>query len=228
MNARTEVLDRIRRALADVPDGERPEDLPVPRDYSTTGTPLPGSPAAVDLLAERLVDYGATVRLVTDGEVARDVHRALAARGADCVVVPEGFPQAWRSALAPERVLSDAPRLPLADLDRTGGVVTTVAAAVASTGTLILDGGPGQGRRVLTLLPDYHLCVVRADQVVASVPEGLAALDPTRPLTFVSGPSATSDIELDRVEGVHGPRTLEVLIVQGTSPTASHALGPRR
>ncbi|MFF4210410.1 lactate utilization protein C [Streptomyces sp. NPDC001796] len=228
MNARTEVLDRIRRALADVPAGERPEDVPVPRDYSLGGMPPPGSSAAVDLLAERLGDYGSVVRRVAPDEVAGAVRQAVAARGADCVVVPEGFPGPWRSALDPDRVLSDTPRLPVADLERTGGVVTTAASAIASTGTLVLDGGAGQGRRALTLLPDYHLCIVRTEQVVASVPEALAGLDPTRPLTFVSGPSATSDIELERVEGVHGPRTLEVLVVQGTSPPASRAGAPGR
>jgi L-lactate dehydrogenase complex protein LldG len=157
---------------------------------------------------------------VTPDQVAGAVRQAVEAHGADCVVVPEGFPGQWSCALDPDRMLSDSPRLPVADLDRTGGVVTTAAAAIASTGTLVLDGGQGQGRRALTLLPDYHLCVVRAEQVVTSVPEALAAVDPTRPLTFVSGPSATSDIELERVEGVHGPRTLEVLIVQETSPAS--------
>ncbi|MGP3922971.1 LutC/YkgG family protein [Streptomyces sp. 8N616] len=237
MNARTEVLDRIRRALADVPEGERPEDVPVARHYSRGGSPPTGSPAAVKLLAERMADYGAVVRLVTAddvaggaeavgagvdsaasggaayGAVATAVAEALAARRAGCVVVPHGFPPAWRAGLPPERVLSDDPRLPVRELDRVDGTVTTVAAAIADTGTLVLDGGPGQGRRALTLVPDYHLCLIRADQIVASVPEALARLDPARPLTFISGPSATSDIELDRVEGVHGPRTLEALIV---------------
>lgn len=213
MNARTEVLDRIRRALADVPAGERSEDVPVPRRYSRGGAPPPGSAAAVELLAERLAEYGASVHLVRGQDVASCVGRTVAGLGAYSLVVPRGFPPEWQSALEHDRVLTDLPRLPVAELDRAGAVVTTVAAAIASTGTLVLDGGPGQGRRALTLVPDVHVCVVRADQVVASVPEALAALDPARPLTFVSGPSATSDIELDRVEGVHGPRTLDVLVV---------------
>ncbi|MET7937142.1 LUD domain-containing protein [Streptomyces sp. NPDC005322] len=212
-NARNEILDRVRRALGDVPNEERPEDVPVPRLYTSGGTPAAGSPDAVKLLMERLADYGASVRPVTADQVADAVAQAVSARGAPCVVVPRGFPPQWRAGLAPERVLSDQPWLPVAELDRVGGAVTTVATAIAHTGTLVLDGGPGQGRRALTLVPDYHLCVVRAEQVVASVPEALARLDPARPLTFISGPSATSDIELDRVEGVHGPRTLEALVI---------------
>ncbi|MFC4058610.1 lactate utilization protein C [Planomonospora corallina] len=217
MNAREEILGRIRRALADVPETERPEDVPVPRRYSTGGTPPPGSAEAVALLTDRLVDYRAAVRTAGPGEVAGAVAEALsgalAARGAGGVVVPEGFPAEWRAWPASVRVLHDDPPLPVDELDAVAGVVTTAAVAVAATGTLVLDCGPGQGRRALTLVPDYHLCVVRAEQVVFSLPEGLARLDPSRPLTFVSGPSATSDIELRRVEGVHGPRTLEVLIV---------------
>jgi L-lactate dehydrogenase complex protein LldG len=98
-------------------------------------------------------------------------------------------------------------------LDRVSAAVTTCAVAITETGTVVLDHGPGQGPRMLTLVPDYHLVVVRADQIVANVPDAVAALDPLRPMTWISGPSATSDIELDRVEGVHGPRTLDVLIV---------------
>ncbi|MFJ7181637.1 lactate utilization protein C [Streptomyces massasporeus] len=213
MNARTEVLDRIRRALDDVPASEGPQDVPVPRQYSRGGQQPAGSAAAVELLAERLAEYGASVHLVSTQDVASRVGELVAGLGTGSVVVPRGFPPEWRSALDPDRVLTDEPRLPVAELDRARAVVTTVAAAIATTGTLVLDGGPGQGRRALTLVPDVHVCVLRAGQVVASVPEVFSALDPVRPLTFVSGPSATSDIELDRVEGVHGPRTLEALIV---------------
>lgn len=213
MTAREEVLRRIRRALADVPDTEDPADVPVARHYSTGGTPPAGSPEAVELLRRRLIDYGASVRLVTAEETAAAVAQAVAARNATSLVVPGGFPPQWQTGLLPERVLSDDPPVPVHELDQVGGAVTTVATAIAETGTLVLDGGPGQGRRAVTLVPDYHLCVVRSGQVVASVPEALARLDPARPLTFVSGPSATSDIELDRVEGVHGPRTLEILVI---------------
>jgi L-lactate dehydrogenase complex protein LldG len=213
MTAREEVLRRIRRALSDVPDTEEPADVPVARHYSTGGTLPPGSAEAVELLSKRLIDYGASVRLVTAGATAAAVAQAAAARSASLIVVPGGFPPEWQADLPPDRMRSDDPPVPAYELDRVDGTVTTVATAIAETGTLVLDGGPGQGRRAVTLVPDYHLCVVRAEQVVTSVPEALARLDPMRPLTFVSGPSATSDIELDRVEGVHGPRALEVLVI---------------
>lgn len=220
--ARAEILRRVRRALADVPAAERPEDVPVPRAYARAGSgPAAGSPEVVRLFADRVADYRAAVRVVPAADVASAVSAALAARGAERVVVPHGFPTEWLDGRRPAdeppasgpTVLRDDPPLSLAALDRVDGVVTTVAAAIAVTGTFVLDGGAGQGRRALTLVPDYHLCLVPAARVVASVPEALTLLDPARPLTFVSGPSATSDIELDRIEGVHGPRTLEVLVV---------------
>ncbi|MCT2589267.1 LUD domain-containing protein [Streptomyces sp. N2-109] len=214
--AREEILARVRRALADVPAAEEPADVAVARDYARAGGPAPGSPAVRELLVERLIDYDAAVRTVTAADaasVAEAVARSAAARTAGPLVVPDGFPAEWLAALPPERVLRDEPPLGVGALDRAGAVLTTAAAAVATTGTLVLDCGPGQGRRALTLVPDHHLCVVRAGQVVASVPEVLAGLEPARPLTFISGPSATSDIELDRIEGVHGPRTLEVLVL---------------
>jgi len=138
----------------------------------------------------------------------------LAERSARRVATPAGLPDDWLAGSDVER-LGDDPPLSFDDLDRLDGVITGCAVAVAETGTIILDGGPDQGRRALSLLPDLHVCVVMASQVVGSVPEALARLDPTRPQTWISGPSATSDIELQRVEGVHGPRRLDVVFVEG-------------
>jgi L-lactate dehydrogenase complex protein LldG len=135
----------------------------------------------------------------------------LKARQAYRVIAPTGLRSLWRDAIA--QPVSDEPLLATAQLDAVDGVLTSVTLAVSQTGTLILDHGPGQGRRALTLVPDYHLAVVYADQIVAGVPDAIAATNPTQPLTWISGPSSTSDIELERVEGVHGPRTLDVVIV---------------
>ena len=168
---------------------------------------------ASTLLVDRLVDYRALVRRTPPADLAATIAAALAERGAQSVVVPAGLDRAWLERSEIE-VRDDGPDgLSVATLDGSDGVLTGCAVAIAETGTLVLDGSPDQGRRAITLVPDYHLCVVAADRIVGDVPEGLGRLDPTRPLTFISGPSATSDIELNRVEGVHGPRTLEVIIV---------------
>lgn len=207
-NSRDMILARIRSAVTGVPDVE------IPRAYRGTA-PAAGERAAVELIelfAERVRDYKAIVHMAGPAEVASVVAEALAARVIRSLVVPAGFPPAWLGR-EPYETVRDEPELSAADLDRTDGVVTTCAVAIAETGTIVLDAGKGQGRRALTLVPDYHLCVVRADQVAANLPDAIARLDPTRPLTWISGPSATSDIELNRVEGVHGPRTLEVVIV---------------
>jgi len=151
------------------------------------------------------------VRRSMAAEVARVIADAVAARGAERIGVPHGFPAPW-AALLPGPVFDDPP-LDVAALDALDGVVTTVAVAIAETGTIVLDTGPGQGSRAFTLVPDYHLAVVRTGQIVSAVPDAVAALDPGRPLTWISGPSATSDIELSRVEGVHGPRTLDIVVV---------------
>jgi L-lactate dehydrogenase complex protein LldG len=167
----------------------------------------------VELLAENLADYRAVVHRCAAGGLPALIRRLLAERGAETAVVPPGLDPAWLAAadatLVPDRAAQTA-----RELDAVDSVVTGCAVAIAETGTLVLDGGPDQGRRRITLVPDHHLCVVRVPgQVVGSVPQALPHLAPDRPLTWISGPSATSDIELDRVEGVHGPRTLEVILL---------------
>lgn len=199
MSAREEILARVRSALG---PGGAPA-VEVPRDY------LARSDAGVETFIERLHHYEATTRRVAFDELDEAVRATLRERGVRRVVVPEGLPDGWFSEAEP---LRDSPPLAPQALDDADGVVTTCALAIAETGTIVLDGGPGMGRRALSLVPDYYLCVVRAEQVVGSVPEAIAKLDPGRALTFISGPSATVDIEMVRVGGVHGPRTLDVVV----------------
>jgi L-lactate dehydrogenase complex protein LldG len=204
-DARAEVLARLRTAL----DGAAPPP-PVPRDYRRDDDSDPAE--RLDRLVDRLVDYKAVVTRCGPDELAGAISTALA--GVGSVVVPPHVPADWLSASTCV-VVADDPAKPLAvaDLDGAGAVLTGCAVAIAETGTVVLDAGPAQGRRALTLVPDHHVCVVEAAQVVGAVPAAIARLDPVRPLTFVSGPSATSDIELNRVEGVHGPRRLHVILV---------------
>jgi L-lactate dehydrogenase complex protein LldG len=208
VSARDEVLGRIRVALGRDGTPARPDSSRT-ADYRTHG---PAAPAdLLDLLAERLTDYRATVRRAEPDGVQPTIIAALAGRGARRVVRPPGLHlPGWPATV---ELVTDDGQLSARDLDAFDGVITTAAAAIAETGTIILDGSAGQGRRALSLIPDYHLCLIRASQVVALVPEAVARLHPDRPLTWISGPSATSDIELDRVEGVHGPRTLEVILI---------------
>jgi L-lactate dehydrogenase complex protein LldG len=213
VNAREEVLARIAAAHREAPPAELGYD-DITRDYRTTSD-LPAD-ALTELLIDRLVDYRALVRRCSIDDLGATIAAALAERGAHAVVAPTGMDPSWTANISAEVLtdgLSAGDQLSVSQLDNVDGVITSCAVAIAETGTLILDGSPGQGRRVVTLIPDYHLCVVLPDQIVADVPQALARLEPTRPLTMISGPSATSDIELNRVEGVHGPRTLEVIIV---------------
>jgi L-lactate dehydrogenase complex protein LldG len=205
VSAREEVLGRIRAALADVP----PDDVVhVPRDYARS---VPAGVDVPNLFAERVADYRAEVRRVTAAEVATTVAEVLTRHGIRRVVTPPDLPGEWLAEAHAEVIPDTGFTAP--GLDALDGVITGCAVGIAETGTIVLDGGAAQGRRALSLVPDFHLCVVRTDQVVGTVPEGVARLDPVRPLTWISGPSATSDIELQRVEGVHGPRTLVVLLV---------------
>jgi L-lactate dehydrogenase complex protein LldG len=212
VSAREEVLARLRAARdAGAPAGGVP---PVPRDYRHAGEHAPGSPEVLALLAQRIEDYRANVHRVASADgIAAVVARLLA--DAVTVALPPGVEVAWLTGSPAEPRVDTYPRvLSAADLDRVDAVLTSSAVAIAETGTIVLDASdPTQGRRMLSLVPDHHVCVVAAADVVHTVPEALARLDPSAPLTFISGPSATSDIELDRVEGVHGPRRLDVVLV---------------
>ncbi len=207
-SARDEILGRVRSALAGVEPTHEPVVAP-----SAVQDPAPSHHQVVDLFAERVADY----RAVVDRVSAADLPGHLAGLFAptERVVVPRGLETDLLNAV-PTPVADDD--LDAADLDTTDAVLTTATVGIAETGTIVLDHGPGQGRRALTLVPDRHVCVVRADQVVPDVPDAMAPLGGSiaagRPLTWISGPSATSDIELTRVEGVHGPRTLHVVLVE--------------
>ena len=202
-DAKTAILQRIRAALAET--GAAP--LTVDRGYDRRPLREPGD---VDRFTETVDEYRARVHRIDEPDIAATIAGLLAPGGH--VVAPADLPRWWVDGL---EVAFDDPAdpLPVERLDQVDVVVTGCALGIAATGTIVLDGGTAQGRRALTLVPDHHICVVRADQVVDTVPQGFAALDPRRPLTFISGPSATSDIELNRVEGVHGPRTLDVLVI---------------
>jgi L-lactate dehydrogenase complex protein LldG len=198
MSARDHILARVKTAIADAPQGG-----PIPRDYRTT------TDDDLATFLDRLAHYDATTHVIDESELEATVRATLQGRR---VVAPRGLPD---GLLTDVNALSDDPPLSHEAIDAADGVLTTCALAIAQTGTIVLDGGPGMGRRALTLLPDYHLCVVSTDRLVCSVPKAIRALqaEPTKPLTFVSGPSATVDIEMTRVRGVHGPRRLEVIVV---------------
>jgi L-lactate dehydrogenase complex protein LldG len=229
LTSREQILRRIRAATGQGPgQGPRRGDHPdaaadaaaaadeeyaaLSRGYLTAHHD-PRDHDIIALFAERAADYRAVVERVPAGSLPAAVARSLTAGQ---FVVPAGLPPAWLARVeadCPEAVLAgDDPPLSAQALDAVAGVITGCAVAIAETGTIILDHGPGQGRRALTLVPDFHLVIVRHDQIAPDLAGGLARLDPARPHTLISGPSATSDIELVRVEGVHGPRNLHVLI----------------
>ncbi len=214
-SAREEMLRLIRAALHDVPDYEQPEAVVVARDYRRSET-VPHE-EVVERFVERVADYKVAVRRVDEAALPEAIATTCAARIVRHLVIPKDLPEHWLPA-GVER-LQDDNTLTYELLDTSDGVLTGCALGIAQTGTIVLDGGAHQGRRVITLLPDYHLCVVYEDQIVDLVPEAITRLGEAararRPITFISGPSATSDIELSRVEGVHGPRTLDVLVVRG-------------
>jgi len=210
VSARAEILARIAHALRDVPDDERPEDVEVSRTYLRAERG-----PAVERFVERVSEYQATVRRVALAEVPVLAAERCRSYGVRRLGIPSDLPREWRPE-GPDLV--EARGLDALALDRLDGAMTGCALAIAETGTIVFDAGSRQGHRALSLVPDYHLCVVEEDQIVGGVPEAMERIAVTirrllRPVTFVSGPSATSDIELSRVEGVHGPRTLDVLVV---------------
>lgn len=209
------MLARIRAGLQDVAPSERPADVPVPRRYLRVE---PGD--VVKRFVERISEYRTDVRRIRSGAIASAVAERCRESGVSHLAIPSELPEEWRPPgieLVPESGLDAR------GLDAVGGAFTGCTLAIAETGTIVLDTGPRQGSRALTLVPDFHICVVEEEQIVGGVPEAMAVIAPSlrrllRPVTFVSGPSATSDIELSRVEGVHGPRTLVVLVVSKEVP----------
>jgi L-lactate dehydrogenase complex protein LldG len=204
-DARSVILQRIRSAL-----NQPVAQADIPRSYRMS---LPVDVDRVERFAERVSDYRAVVHRTSPGELSAAIARVLAGHDVHRVVTPPGLPSEWMDAAPSVERVGDDPPLTHGQLDEVDAIITGCAVAIAETGTIVLDAGAGQGRRALSLLPDVLVCVVRDDQVVGDVPEALTRLDPRRPLTWISGPSATSDIELNRIEGVHGPRKLDVIII---------------
>lgn len=213
--AKDEILSRIRGSIGDMDEAERKgEWAAIRRSFRRTGTLT--SEQRVILFSDRLNDYGAGVHESSQDQLRTVISRVLAERGEKRIVIPQAWPAQWiptGTETVPDESLS------YEALDKSEGIMTGCTVAIALTGTIVLRGGPLEGRRALTLIPDYHLCVVKTDQIVELVPEAIERLraDSTAPLTFISGPSATADIEMMRVQGVHGPRTLDVVIVRQRS-----------
>jgi L-lactate dehydrogenase complex protein LldG len=215
-DARTAVLQRIRAATRAATSGNAAQAwTEIPRNYAADADLSPS--AILQRMEDRLLDYDAHVFHSEAAQIANTIGAALGRRGKRRIVIPAGLPGPWLpggfefvqdSGLEPQAV------------DQYDGVLTGATVAIADTGTIVLQNAPRQGRRAITLIPDYHLCVLFASQVVQSVPQAIRMLQPaaTLPTTFISGPSATADIEMTRIKGVHGPRFLDVILVNSDSP----------
>ncbi|MGD0498220.1 MAG: LUD domain-containing protein [Bryobacteraceae bacterium] len=212
--AREEILDRIRRAVGARPADRMADYAAVPREYRQCGSLDPA--ACLDLLADRLRDYEAGVYRCARADLPAMIAQAATARGKHRLLIPAGLPREW----LPETLefIADRPH-DYAELDASEGALTACAAAIATTGSIVLGHSPTEGRRALTLVPDYHLCVVFAGQVVETVPEAMRRMHEAgaRLITTIAGPSATADIEMTRVKGVHGPRTLDAILVEDSA-----------
>jgi len=209
MTARDDILGRVRAAVERSPEVRRPTEPTDPLAGTTADT-------AIERFVDRIVDYKAGIDRIAPDGIALAVAAACRTHTIGSLLVSDGVPAEWLAGVAEGgvRLVPDSAELTATDLDAIDGLLSGCAVSVAETGTIVLDGSAGQGRRIASLVPDVHLCVVAADQLVASVPQAVGRLDGTRPATWISGGSATSDIELNRVEGVHGPRTLHVLFVR--------------
>jgi L-lactate dehydrogenase complex protein LldG len=201
------ILQRVQKALQQVPR----EQTPIARTYR--GTDERDRRAIIAEFIEKVREYKAEVKEIAEADLPEAIAAACRERGINNLLIAPGLPQEWLPGDI--TLLHDDPPLPYNALDTSEGVLTGCRLGIAQTGTIVLDGGPGQGRRALSLVPDYHLCLIREEQIVGLVPEAIRVLQESRehPITFISGPSATSDIELNRVEGVHGPRTLQVFVI---------------
>ena len=211
-SAKNEILARIRRTISSADETQRAREWStIERSFRKTGTL--SSEDRLALLSDRLRDYGAGVHYASQDRVRDVLSQVLAGRSKKTIIVPKAWPEEWMPL---GMKISHDEGLTYEALDQSEGVMTACTLAIALTGTIILRGGPLESRRALTLIPDYHLCIIKAEQVVELVPEAIERLHPmsTSPLTLISGPSATADIEMMRVQGVHGPRTLDVIIVQ--------------
>ena len=219
MDAKTAILARARDAISRSQQG-RPV-RPIPRDYIRSTEHAPGSDAVIEEMIETLEDYSAQVVVVSkESEVTDAISKFLADQKATSVVVPTGLDEAFKQAAAREgRTVREDSRekaIPTLELDEIDAVVTRCRVAISLSGTIVLDGEPDQGRRAISLVPDTHVVVLKASDIVPTVPQAVEILgkNPTRPMTWIAGGSATSDIELVRVNGVHGPRFLRVVIVK--------------
>jgi L-lactate dehydrogenase complex protein LldG len=208
--AKDEILEKIRRAVGPRTDGRAGEYAAIPRRYRQSGTLDRG--ACLDLLEQRLRDYGAGVYRAARADLPAVIDQVAAARGKSRLLIPAGLPSEW---LPNSLEFVPAESAGVDALDQAEGALTGCAAAIAATGSIVLSHSAAEGRRALTLVPDYHLCIVFADQVVETVPEAMRLMHAAgaRLVTTVAGPSATADIEMTRVQGVHGPRTLDVILV---------------
>ncbi len=214
-SAKEEILRRINKATSGSDETRARDYEAIRRTYIQVGTRDKVQAQRIELFCDRLHDYGSAVYRCESNEIATSIGNVLKERLLSRLLVPSGFAAGW---LPDELEFIRDQGLTSEQIGQADGVITGCALAIASTGTIVLRHSEEAGRRALTLIPDYHLCIVFENQIVETVPEGIRAMSTfsVAPITTISGPSATSDIEMTRIKGVHGPRTLDVLLVGGS------------